>query len=81
MIEVLRAWTREADLVEGAVLVVLGEGVLLQEVVLQEARCLQHDLVALRQGVLHHASNLLTKADGKTDPSELTLDMCSGLEV
>ena len=39
-------------LVEGAVLVVLGEGVLLQEVVLQEARRLQCDLVALSQRVL-----------------------------
>ena len=41
-----------AHLVEGAVLVVLGEGVLLQEVVLQEARRLQHDLVVLRKRVL-----------------------------
>ena len=41
-----------AHLVEGAVLVVLGEGVLLQEVVLQEARRLQDDLVTLRQRVL-----------------------------
>ena len=39
-------------LVEGAVLVVLGERVLLQEVVLQVPRRLQRDLVALRQRVL-----------------------------
>ena len=45
--------SREADLVEGAVLVVLGEAVLLQEVVLQEASSLQSDLVTLCQGVLH----------------------------
>ena len=39
-------------LVEGAVLVVFGEGVLLQEVILEEARRLQHDLVVLCQRVL-----------------------------
>ncbi len=48
-----RVQNREADLVEGAVLVILGETVLLQEVVLQEAGSLQSDLVPLCQGVLH----------------------------
>lgn len=48
-----RVQNREADLVEGAVLVILGETVLLQEVVLQEAGSLQSDLVSLCQGVLH----------------------------
>ena len=48
-----RVQNREADLVEGAVLVILGETVLLQEVVLQEASSLQSDLVPLCQGVLH----------------------------
>lgn len=43
-------------LVEGAVLIVLGERVLLQEVVLQEAGRLQRDLVALRQRVLQPGS-------------------------
>ena len=41
-----------AYLVEGAVLVVLGETVLLQKIVLQEAGSLQSDLVPLSQGVL-----------------------------
>lgn len=40
-------------LVEGAVLVVGGEGVLLQEVILQEASCLQDNLVILSKRVLH----------------------------
>ena len=48
--------TREgsAHLVEGAVLVILGETVLLQEVILQEASSLQCDLVPLSQRVLPH---------------------------
>ena len=41
-----------AHLVERAVLVVLGEGVLLQEVVFEEARGLQRNLVSLRQRIL-----------------------------
>ena len=45
---------RKAHLVEGAVLVVLGEGVLLQEVVLEEARRLQNDFVVFRKRVLSH---------------------------
>ena len=48
-----RVQNREADLVEGAVLVILGEAVLLQEVVLQEAGSLQSDLVTFSQGILH----------------------------
>ena len=48
-----RIQSREADLVEGAVLVILGEAVLLQEVVLQEAGSLQSDLVTFSQGILH----------------------------
>jgi hypothetical protein len=48
-----RIQSREADLVEGAVLVILGETVLLQEVVLQEACSLQSDLVTFSQGILH----------------------------
>lgn len=47
-----------AHLVEGAVLVVLGEGVLLQEVILEEACRLQHDLVILCQRVLHAYSTI-----------------------
>lgn len=43
-------------LVEGAVLVVLGEAVLLQEVILQEASRLQCNLVALSQRVLHNSN-------------------------
>lgn len=45
-----------AYLVEGAVLVILGETVLLQEVILQEARCLQCDFVALCQGILQQVA-------------------------
>ena len=41
-----------AHLVEGTVLVELGEGVLLQEVILQEAGSFQDDLVLLSQRVL-----------------------------
>mmetsp|Transcript_16908 Transcript_16908/g.42446 ORF Transcript_16908/g.42446 Transcript_16908/m.42446 type:complete len:669 (+) Transcript_16908:112-2118(+) len=44
----------EHRLVEGAVLVVLGERVLLQVVLLDQAGGLQDDLVALRQRVLAH---------------------------
>ena len=45
--------TRTAHLVEGAILVVGSEGILLQEVILEEAGCLQNNLVILCQGVLH----------------------------
>lgn len=41
-------------LVEGAVLVILGETVLLQEIILQEASRLQGDLVPLSQRILRH---------------------------
>ena len=55
---------KTTDLVEGAVLVVLGERVLLQEVVLQEARRLQDDLVPLRQRVLKVQSDRVSPDAG-----------------
>ena len=58
----MQVWKHEClgidqpHLVERTVLVIGGEGVLLQVVILQEASCLQNNLVILSQGVLHNTS-------------------------
>ncbi len=63
---------QETDLVEGAVLVVGCEGVLLQEVVLEEASGLQNNLVVLCQGILHFCTSL-------SAPCMITGDFAAGM--
>lgn len=55
----VEGWGGMTYLVEGTILVVLGETVLLQEVILQEASRLQSDLVPLSQRVLQQQTTML----------------------